>query len=195
MTDGISPSRASVVAKTRVGRRNADVAGGGKPHAAAERRPVHPRQRRLGQFGERSQHAGQRARIRQIGFEIGFAGRLHPMRDRRRREKLWPAARQHDGADRVIARQASRKAAISSAIIPSSNALCRSGGSATAWRRRAPFDFDENRAHALASSHPEQAELGRGDRSVQSRRKRQRRARAGVWAGSMMPSSQSRAVA
>ena len=70
----------------RLGRRHRNVASSGEAGAAAQRRALHPGNRRLFHFGQHAQHAGQRARVTQVVFHAVLRGTFHPVQISPRRE-------------------------------------------------------------------------------------------------------------
>ena len=96
-------------AEARIAGGDRDIAGGDQPHAAAERRTVHPGDRRLGRLRQRAQHPRQAPRVLEIGVIAGGRLLLHP-RQIGAGTEVAPAAGQYDGAHARLLRQL-RKAA------------------------------------------------------------------------------------
>ena len=113
--------------EARVARGDANVAGGGQPHAAAERRALNAGDGRLGHFREPPQHRGELARVREIVLETRPRPPPSSRRDRRRRKSCC-RARRAPRRGRFGRRRAIRpKPASIRRSIRASNALWRSG--------------------------------------------------------------------
>ncbi len=102
MAAGMMPNLTSEVAKTALVERDGDVAGGGQPHAAAERGALHAGDGRLLHHRQRAQHVRQRAGVVLVVGDAVVGGALHPVEVGAGREAA-AAAGEDDDADVLVA--------------------------------------------------------------------------------------------
>ena len=172
---GNDAERTSDAANAACVERDADVAGSGEPHAAAERRAVHAGDGRLGSVDSVRSSAASACASARFSSRRGRALALHPVQvgaGARSSCRGRPARRRARASSASSVGQRLRS---DSAISVSSKALCSSGrfshSQAAAPRRSISSVVVVG---SCAASHPEHAELRRLDRRVQRGGERQR---------------------